>query len=172
MSVKVLAYVPILSKELLPKIVACFRDAGMHVQFHPAFELDPAKDSGVVPVRVSIDAAASRYENSDMHSEFEVSFKGFRYASPVSVEPAVNQKLKSCTKVVTIRMHAAHTSAFRLGLFFAAFLAAATDGIVYAPRSDAYLNPEEAIRQFTEEIATYESELLPQDWRIAPFSDW
>lgn len=172
MSVKVLVYVPGLGKELLPKISARFRDVGMHVQFHPAFELDPANDSGIVPVRLRIEGAVPQYGESDTYSEFEISFKDFRYTSPVSVEPAINQKLKTCTKVVTVRMHATHTSAFRVGLFFAAFLAEVTDGIVYTPRSDAYLQSDEASSQFGQEIMQYENELPAQDWRIVPFNDW
>lgn len=158
MSVKVLAYLSCLSKEFLPGISSRFRDLGMDFQLHPDFELN---SSGTVQARLGTEL-----------SSIEFSFKDFRYTAPVSVNPAINHKLKQCTKVVTIRMHATHTNAFRVGLYFAAFLAEVANGIVYIPQSDDYVEPQQAIVQFGDQIKTYESELSLQDWRVVPFREF
>jgi hypothetical protein len=170
-SIKVLAYVPTLSSQLLPKIAGRFADSGMECEFHPAFALDPAKDAGSVSVRIRV-RSSSQYEDADMLSGFEISFKDFRYSSPLSVDPKANEKLKACTRLITIRMHATPTSALRVGMYFAAFLAELTDGILYTPRSDKYLEAKPALEQVAQEIATYEMELPPEDWSIVPFTSW
>jgi hypothetical protein len=161
MSIKVVVYVPALDKELLPGIAAQFAGRGMECQFHPNFSLDPLKDSGPVSVRLRAEL-----------SGFEISFKDFRYGSPLSVHPTINQKLKACTKQVIIRMHAKPTSALRVGLYFAAFLAQLTDGIVYMPRSDDYVDDEQALAHIEQEVTTYETELPPEDWSVLPFTVW
>lgn len=173
MSIKVSVYVPSLSEELLPLISGRFHDLGMDCQFHPEFSLDPSKEAGMLSVRLRVNAPdSSPYSDTDMLSSFEISFKQFHYKSPVALSPAVNEKLKTCTMQVIVRMHATPTSAFRTGLYFAAFLAELTDGIVYTPRFDKYLEPQEALEQFTHEIAVYEAELPAEDWTIFPFVGW
>jgi hypothetical protein len=174
MSVKVSAYVPILNDELVPKICDRFAECGMRLAFGPHFSLDRVTNSGVIVMRLSLmdGPGTARYHAVDLFSEFDLTIKNFKYNSPLSVDPAINLKLKSCTNVVQVRMHANHTSSLRTGLFFAAFLAEITDGIVYAPRSDAYLAPHEAIAQFREEVETYEANLPDKDWRIVPFDSW
>jgi hypothetical protein len=107
-----------------------------------------------------------------MVSELEFTFKDFRYTSPPSVNPAINQQLKNCTKVVTVRMYANHTNSLRSGLFFVALLAHVSGGVVYAPRSDEYLDPNEALAQFISDVSAYEKDLPSDDWRIVPFTGW
>jgi hypothetical protein len=173
MSIKVLVYVPSLSKPLLDETVALFAQQGMEVEFHPGFALDANRDAGKVMMRMHVDASdIPQYDDKDMASELEFSFKDFRYSSPPSVNPAINQQLKNCTKVVTVRMHATHTNSLRAGLYFVALLADVAGGIVYAPRSDAYLEPKQALAQFAQEVAAYEKDLSPADWRVVPFTGW
>jgi len=105
-----------------------------------------------------------QYANADTVSGFEISFKDFQYTSPVSVNPAINKKLKNWTKQVVIRMHANPTSSMRTGCYFAAFLAEVCDGVVYTPRSDQYLEPPQALEQLSNDVAKYEMEVPPQDW--------
>lgn len=173
MSIKVVVYVPRLSNELLQQIVERFAALGMECQFHPEFALNPHKDSSQIAVRLRMQTSEiPQFQNVEILSGFEISFKDFRYTAPLSVSPATNEKLKACNKAVTIRMHATHTSALRVGLYFAAFLAEATDGIVYMPRSDDYLNPPDALAHIVHEITRYETELPPQDWNVVPFTAW
>jgi len=167
MSIKVTIYVPSLAGEVLPKIAARFRDLGMECQFDQQFLLNASTDSGMVSVRLRVhDSDMPQYANIDMLSGFEISFKDFQYTSPVSVNPAINQKLKSCTNLVIIRMHANPTSSMRTGCYFAAFLAEVCDGIVYTPRSDQYLQAPQALEQLSQDVAKYEMEVPPQDWMI------
>lgn len=174
MGVKVSVYVPILSDELFPKIYRRFSELGMNLAFHPAFTLQSVPAPTIVSSRFSVhdDVGMAQYQNVQMLSEFELTMKEFKYGAPLSVDPAVNEKLKWCRFVVTVRMHGAHTNAFRVGMFFAAILAEAADGIVYSPKSDAYLAPEIALRQFSNEIATYEKGLAAEDWRVTSFNSW
>ncbi|HEY9793802.1 MAG TPA: hypothetical protein V6D22_25625 [Candidatus Obscuribacterales bacterium] len=152
-------------------IAGRFADFGMQCEFNPRFALNPAKDAGLVEARLSM-PGLSQYGDVEMLSSFEISFKDFRYASPLSVDPKANEKLKACTAVVTVRMHATPTSAVRVGLFFAAFLAELTDGILYTPRSDNYFQATQALEHVLQEVAAYETQLLPEDWSIAPFISW
>ena len=145
----------------------------MECQLHPDLKLDPLKDSGLVSVRLRIvTREVLQYGNVDMLSGFEISFKDFRYTSPLALNPSINATLKACTTQVIIRMDATHTSALRAGLYFAAFLAQLADGVVYMPRSDAYLDHEQALAHITQEVKQYETELPPEDWRVVPFSRW
>jgi hypothetical protein len=172
MSVKVLVYVPSLNALLLPEIASRFAQLGMQFETHPSFAMDQA-GSSKVPAKLRIDSAeVAHYQNVDMQSEFEIAYKDFRYGSPLSVRPAINEKLKTCTKVVTIRMNATHTNSLRVGLYFAAFLAECTNGIVYAPRSDDYLEPAEAVEGFAQEVTSYEKVLPPEDWKVSTFESW
>lgn len=173
MSIKVSVYVPALSKEVIPKISSQFAEHGMECQFYPDFAMDPAKDSGMVSLRLRVHGAGVRqYENVEMLSQFEISFKDFRYTAPVSVDPSINEKLKGCMKQVVIRMHANPTSSFRAGMYFAAFFAEAANGVVYNPRVDSYLEPAQALEEFGSSVRIYEIELSPEDWMTVPFSAW
>jgi hypothetical protein len=165
MSIKVNVYVPVLEKDQLAQVAARFGELGMSCQFHPAFALDPSRDSGFVLMRLV-------YDNQDMLSNFEISFREFRYTAPLAMSPTTNEKLKTCTKMVTIRMHATPTSAFRAGMYFAASLAAVADGVLYTPRSDNYFEGDLALQQVKQEVETYESGLSPEDWNVVPFSTW
>lgn len=169
MSIKVCIYVPSLADEVVPTIAARFCDLGMECQFDQQFSLNPSKDSGMISVRLRVHGSdVPQYANVDMLSGFEISFKDFQYASPVSVNPAINQRLKGCTKQVIIRMHANPTSSLRTGCFFAAFLAEVCAGVVYTPRSDQYFEPSQALEQLSQDVVRYEAEVPPQDWAIAP----
>jgi len=173
MSIKVSVYVPALSGELLPKIVARFGDLGMQCEFDPKFVADPFSDASTVQVRLRINSSAiPQYENVDMLSGFEISFKDYRYASPLAFSPTTNEKLKHCTKVAIVRMQAIPTSALRVGSYFAAFLAEQTDGVLYTPRSDRYIEGQQAVEQIKQEITTYETELPRHDWKVVPFTAW
>src|SRR4051812_12154714 len=100
MSIKALVYVPSLSGDLLPQIAARFAQRGMECQFNPTFALDSEKDSGPVALRLKVNSPEIvQYKDTDMFSGFEISFKEFRYALPLSVNPVANQKLKACTKL-------------------------------------------------------------------------
>lgn len=173
MSIKVVAHVPSINEQVLPQIVEKFAQYGMICQFHPRFTLNPGKDAGLVEARLQIvEAKPENYTIADMRSRFEIAFKEFRYVSPLSVYPAVNQALKACSKQVIIRMHAVPTSALRLGLYFAAFLTDVTNGVLYIPRSDDYLDPPQAVEYAQKEIHTYESALPAEDWTVEPFISW
>ena len=173
MSIKVLVYVPELNKELLPEIAVRFADSGMECQFDPRFALDPAKNNGWVHVRLWVSASqVPQYQGVNLLASFEIAFKDFRYSGPLSVNPAVNEKLKACTQLVTIRMHAQPTNTLRAGMYFAGFLAEQADGIVYTPRTDKYLEPVQALEQIAQEVKTYETELPSQDWSFVPFDSW
>jgi hypothetical protein len=173
MGIKVCVYVPTLGKEIIAAIVGRFSDFGMECEFQPGFELNPTHDSGLVMMRLRVlDQETTPYENTDLVSSFEIGFKDFRYTAPVSVNPAINEKLKGCTKQVIVRMNADPTNSLRAGLFFASFLAEATRGIVYTPRSDQYVEPEQALEQSAHEVANYEDGLAPQDWITSPFTAW
>ncbi len=167
MSIKVITYVPALASDVVSRVAARFRDLGMECQFDQQFSLDPSRASGMVSVRLSVHGSdVPRYANVAMLSGFEISFKDFHYTSPVSVNPAINLKLKGCTKQVIIRMHANPTSSLRTGCYFAALLAEVCDGVVYTPRSDQYLETPQALEQLSQDVARYEMEVPPLDWII------
>lgn len=175
MSVKVSAYTPKFGNEVLPRVCERLRGFGLRLQFEPGLDVDVLtnKKAVIIRSRVSFDSQPpARYPSDEMLCEFELQLKDFRYSSPVSVDPLINQKLKACSRVTIVRMHSTHTIAFRIGMLFAATVAQLTDGIVYAPRSDAYLEPAVALEQFDTEIAVYEQELPEQDWRNVSFSSW
>jgi hypothetical protein len=173
MSIKVSVYVPALTKELLPKIVARFGDFGMQCEFDPKFAADPFAEEGAVQVRLRVNSSpVPQYENVDMLSGFDISFKDYRYASPLAFSPTTNEKLKHCTRVAIIRMQAVPTSALRVGSYFAAFLAEQTDGVLYTPRSDRYVDGQQAVEQMKEEITSYETDLPRHDWKVVPFTAW
>jgi hypothetical protein len=171
MSIKVLAYVPSLTDNLLSQISARFADFDMQIEFHPSVRLTTA--NGFIASNLLMQSAAvPQYDDAPMYSEFEFSSKPYTYTAPLSVNPAINERLRTCSRVCTIRMHATHTNALRVGLYFATFLADVTGGVIYTPRSDEYLEPEAAIQSFTTEIDKYERELPPTDWRVTKFVDW
>jgi hypothetical protein len=173
MSIKVSVYAPAIGKEVLPLIVSRLREHGMECQFQPGFALDALKDAGMVSLRLRVRGQGiPQYENVEMLSEFEISFKDFRYSAPVSVNPRINEKLKSCTTQVVIRMHARPTSSVRSGMYFAVFLSDTCGGVVYNPRVDQYLEPAQALAELSEVVRKYEMELSPEDWVTLPFSEW
>jgi hypothetical protein len=173
MSIKVVVYMPASGTDFIIPITERFAELGMECQFHPGFALDFAKDPGEVRLRMRVrNSSLSPYQRDDMLSNFELAYKDFRYTSPLAVNPATNEKLKSCTKQAIVRMHATHTSAYRAGMYFAALLCEAANGVVYMPRSDLYLESAEALGYVKEEVEKYESELPVEDWRVEPFTGW
>lgn len=173
MSIKVFVYTPTLSAEFIPQVAVKFSEFGMQCQFHPNFALDSVSDSGVVPLSLRVSGSEmAQYENVEMLSSFEIAFKDFHYTSPPAFNPGINEKLKKCTKQIIIRMNAVPTSSLRVGLYFASFVAQVSDGIVYFPRSDDYMDAAQALDLVAQEVTVYERDMPADAWSVEAFSGW
>lgn len=88
------------------------------------------------------------------------------------VNSDVDQLLKHCSKIVMLSWQSSNKSELRVSLFFSAILAELTDGVVYDPQSDRYLDAQEALNHFPNEVNEYENSIDEEEFTVDKFEKW
>lgn len=84
----------------------------------------------------------------------------------------LDKLLKNCKKTVTIHLKSWNKSELRVSLFFAAFLAELTSGVIYDPQNGRDLSAEQALQVFPLEINEYEESFTTQEFTVGKFEGW
>lgn len=85
---------------------------------------------------------------------------------------ALDQQLKCCNTIIHLNFKTHNKSEMRISLFFAAFLAELTNGVVFDPQNGSYLSGKDALEKFIETIADYENSVTANEFQVAKFDNW
>lgn len=88
------------------------------------------------------------------------------------VNEYIDSFLKNCKKDYLISWQTHNKSELRISLFFAAFLAELSDGVIYDPQNNRYLTGEEALKTFPTEILEYEESFTQENFKVERFDEW
>jgi hypothetical protein len=84
----------------------------------------------------------------------------------------LDKLLKNCKKVITVNWKSWNKSELRTSLFFAAFVAELTDGVIYEPYNGRYLSATDALQTFPMEVNEYEQSFTKDEFTLNAFEGW
>lgn len=113
---------------------------------------------------------------TERKSFFSKLFRGSKAAAPTVIsfvaDNELDKLLKDCKKNIMLNWKSRNKSELRVSLFFAAILAELTDGVIYDPENDRYLNGHKALQTFPLEIEEYEQSLTTEEFTVDKFEGW
>lgn len=195
-------YTKNLKKDLLLLIVKRFNDYGITIEFHPEFRFDIDNDSGFLPAKFRLNKGiSSHYDQYEFFllSGFEINFSPYDYqedlknaqentqlkkgffsklfkAKVTQVEFIQNEEidnlLKSCNQYLNLRFSSRNKSELRISLLFATFLIEQTNGVIYDPYHDRFLDTKQALSTIPIEILEYEESFDLSEFTIDQFEKW
>lgn len=195
MSMSVVVYCNSISKELLPLMLKRLNDYDMKVEIHPKFKFDEEEDDGFLPFKFQlINPKLNILKNKILKSGFELYFDEFdlneiknenqpklsfldkllkrKNEEYIFAPKSIETKLLDCKKEISFVFHTNDTFEFRFALLTSAILAELTNGLVYYPEDDSWLNYEEALKLSLKEIKEYEDTLEESDILLHEFDEW
>lgn len=84
----------------------------------------------------------------------------------------LDKVLKNCKKVITVNWKSWNKSNLRTSLFFAAFVAELTSGVIYEPYNGRYLGATDALQTFPMEVNEYEQSFTKDEFTVDTFEGW
>lgn len=84
----------------------------------------------------------------------------------------LDKLLKHCKKIITVNWKSRNKSELRTSLFFAAFVAELTSGVIYEPYNGRYLIATDALQTFPMEVNEYEQSFTKDEFTLNAFEGW
>jgi len=99
-------------------------------------------------------------------------FGGRKTVTSIVADKDIDKLLKQCKKNVLLNWKPWNKSNLRISLFFAAFLAELTDGVIFDPQNGHYLDGHQALQIFPSEIDEYEQSFSTDEFEVEKFEAW
>lgn len=195
MSLDIKVYCKEVSADLVPKVLKRLNDYDMVVEVHPDFRFDEEEDSGFLPFRFRFkNPPAGILQGKELKSGFELyiddfnleeekeslkpkrSFfdrlRGKKHEEIVFAPPAIEHRLRDCTKAVSFVWHAGDSFEFRFAALTSAILAELVDGVRCYPADDTWYDNKNIVSEAFKEVTDYEQSLTETEIEFHEFDAW